>query len=323
MYYPTKIKKLSDNQVNRLISGSGVRINQGQGDVIYLTEQQIKKLNRGVKSGKGITVNFDPYQQQQHRQLKNGGSLGSMLKNVGRTTKKTLGKTFDKDFKQDTIQGLKVVGRHAIEQGIPSLLSVGSMALGDPTGMSGAMLGNVVSEYGSKAYQKKVEGKGLFRALHKAGIKNPKKKLVSGLKNVGRVATMVGSQVVGEALGEYTGDKEFGDKFTRLSNNFGQSAINGNLRDNLRESGKMVKEKALNFAVEAVDDYIDQNLTGNLKRVAQDSLAGKYPQASDFIYDVSDIYTGTNKTGGKIGLKKKVGRPRKNKKGGALYPAGY
>jgi hypothetical protein len=322
MYYPTKIKKLSNNQVSRLISGSGVRINKGQGDVIYLTEQQIKKLNRGVKLGKGITVNFDPYQQQQHRQLKNGGALGSMLKNVGRATKKTLGRTFDKDLRQDTIQGLKTVGRHAIEQGVPSLLSVGSMALGDPTGMSGAMLGNVVSEYGSKAYQKKVEGKGLFKALHKAGIKNPKKKLMSGLKNVGRVSAMVGSKVVGDAIGEYTGDPEFGDKFGRLSNNFSQNAINGNLKESLIESGQLVKKQAQNFAVEAVDDYIDKNLTGNLKRVAQDSLAGKYPQASDFIYDVSDIY-GTNKTGGKIALKKKVGRPRKNKKGGALYPAGY
>lgn len=61
---------------------------------------------------------------------------------------------------KDAMSVYKAIGKHAIEEGIPALTTLGSMALGDPTGMSGAMVGNIGSQYASKAYSDKV-GQGM------------------------------------------------------------------------------------------------------------------------------------------------------------------
>lgn len=339
MYIPTRVQKLSDNQVNRLISGQGVRLNKGMGDVIYLSDQQIKKLERANKKGKGVTINFDPYQASQHRTLKQGGALGKAFKNLGRAVKqdvgsvgrtikqdvgstvgksrRNLGKVFNKELGRDIVSGLEIAGQHAIEQGIPAAFSLGSMALGDPTGMSGAMLGNIASQYASDAYQKKI-GNGLFKALHKAGIKNPKQKLFGALKDTAKNAAKMGSQVAGQAISQYTGNSQLGAQFSQMADTVAENAIEGNLKKGLKQAGKMGKEEAKRFAVEAVDDVIDRNLSGNQKAMAQNLLVGKFPNASDLVYDMADMYTGTNFKG--RGMKTR-GRPRKH--GGALYPAGY
>lgn len=327
MYYPTKVSELSENQMKNLLSGRGVRVKSGNSHILHLSEQQLKKLERASKKGKGLTINFDPFQAMQHKQLKQGGALGKAFKNLGKATKqdfgklsssakKELGKTFNKELGRDVVSGLKVAGLHAIEQGIPAVASLSSMALGDPTGMSGAMLGNIASQYASDAYQKDVMGKGLFKTLHKAGIPLKKKALIRGLKDTASVSASIGSQLAGQAVGMYTGNPMLGQKFAEMSNNVAQSAIQGNLKQGLREAGKMTKNEATRFAVEAVDDVIDRNLTGNEKRLAQNLLANKYGSASDLIYDMSNMYTGT-------GMKLKRSRGRPKKQGGALYPAGY
>lgn len=313
MYYPTNVGELSQNQMSNLLCGKGVRVKKGNSNVIHLTAQQIKKLDRAGKKGKAVTINFDPYQVMQH---KNGGGVGKSLKNFGKNVKKNLGNTFDKEFERNLMSGLKVAGKHAIEQGIPIATTLASMALGDSTGMSGAMLGNVASQYASDAYEQKV-GNGLFKSLHKAGIPIKKKQVMRVLKDTASATADISSQIAGNAIATYTGNPALGQQFAEASNNVAQSAIRGNLRQGLAEAKKMTNEGARRFAIEAVDDVIDRNLSGNERRVAQNLLANKYGSASDLIYDMSNMNTGTG-----IKLKKNVGRPRK-KKGGSLYPAGY
>ena len=77
MYYPTKVGKLSDNQMKNLISGRGVRVKQGSENILNLSREQIKKLERAAKKGVGVTLVLDPYQASQHRQMKEGGALGA------------------------------------------------------------------------------------------------------------------------------------------------------------------------------------------------------------------------------------------------------
>jgi hypothetical protein len=93
------------------------------------------------------------------RARKAGGKI-----NVGKAFK-NLGKDLRREVVNPSVNALsskqamdvyKQIGKHAIEQGIPIATALASMAMGDPTGMSGAMVGNVAQEYASKAYEKKV-----------------------------------------------------------------------------------------------------------------------------------------------------------------------
>jgi hypothetical protein len=301
MYHPVKVGKLSENQMKNLISGRGVRVRSGIENILHLSEQQIKKLERAAKKGSGFTLQLDPYQASQHRQMKQGGALGA--KKVGRKV----------------VGGLKVVGRHAIEQGIPAAFTLASLAAGDPTGMSGAAAGNIAAEYASDAYQRDVmKGKGLFKTIRKTtGIKRGN--IIKGLKETASVAASIGSQMAGDAVTMYTGNPALGQKFSEISNSAAQTAINsGNLKKGLTQAGRMTKTEAVRFAVESVDDQIDKRLSGNEKRLAENLLANKYGSARDLVYDMSEMYTGTG-----MKIKKKVGRPRKTRTGGALYPAGH
>jgi len=302
MYHPVKVGKLSENQVKNLISGRGVRVRSGVDNILHLSEQQIKKLERATKKGAGFTLQLDPFQASQHRQLKQGGALGG--KKLGRKV----------------VGGLKVVGRHAIEQGIPAAFTLASMAAGDPTGMSGAAAGNIAAEYASDAYERDVmKGKGLFKKLHKAGINVKRGEVIKELKGAASVAATIGSQMAGQAVATYTGNPALGQKFSEISNSAAQTAINsGNLKKGLTQAGRMTQNEAIRFAVESVDDQIDKRLSGNEKRLAENLLANRYGSARDLVYDMSEMYTGTG-----MKIKKKVGRPRKSRTGGALYPAGH
>jgi hypothetical protein len=296
MYYPVKIGKISDAQMKNLIKGRGVRIKKGVDAVLHLSEQQIKKLERASKKGAASVVNFDPYQASQYKT-----TMGSGLnKNIVKGLKKTG----------------KYVGKYAISEGIPIAFSLGSMALGDPSGMSGNALGNIVADQAGKAYERDVmsKGAGVFKTIRKTtGIKRGA--IIKGLKESGSIAASIGSQLAGDAVSMYTGNPALGQKFTEISNSAAQSAIQGNLRKGLQDAGRSTKQEAIRFAVESVDDQIDKRLTGRAKVMAENMLANKYGSARDLVYDMSEMYTGTG-----MKLKKRVGRP--SKKGGALYPAG-
>lgn len=108
------------------------------------------------------------------RDRKAGGKI-----DIGKTFR-DLGKKIDKGFKKDisrpfmrdvgkplekeltskkAMDVYKAIGKHAIEQGIPVATALASMAMGDPTGMSGAVVGNVAQQYASKEYDKAVGGR--------------------------------------------------------------------------------------------------------------------------------------------------------------------
>jgi hypothetical protein len=113
------------------------------------------------------------------RARKSGGKvdIGKAFKDLGKKIKKGFTKDIAKPFMKDVGKPLekeltskkamdiyKSIGQHAIEQGIPVATALASMAMGDPTGMSGAVVGNVASQYASKEYQKAV-GSGLYGGM--------------------------------------------------------------------------------------------------------------------------------------------------------------
>ena len=56
MYNSTGVQKLSESQKSKLRNGHAVRIKQGSGNTLHLTDAQIKKLAQGYVRGHGYQV---------------------------------------------------------------------------------------------------------------------------------------------------------------------------------------------------------------------------------------------------------------------------
>ena len=83
MYHKINIKKLSPNQISKLLNGHRIRVKHGEGHEIHASEEQHKKIMRAHHKKASSTIQFDPFQQHEHQHLRHGhggGSLGSMLK---------------------------------------------------------------------------------------------------------------------------------------------------------------------------------------------------------------------------------------------------
>jgi hypothetical protein len=65
MYSPVKIHKLSATQKRKLKKGDKVIIKKGNDEEINLSVEQAKKFERKSKVGAGLTIQLDPYQQDQ------------------------------------------------------------------------------------------------------------------------------------------------------------------------------------------------------------------------------------------------------------------
>jgi len=66
MYHSTGVQKLSPSQMSKLRNGHPVRIKQGSGNSLHLTDAQIKKLAQAHKKGAAYTITFHPEQAEKH-----------------------------------------------------------------------------------------------------------------------------------------------------------------------------------------------------------------------------------------------------------------
>jgi hypothetical protein len=88
MYTPVKIHQLSAAQQRKLSKGDKVIIRQGSGQQIYLSEEQKKKFDRASQKGSGVTIQFDPYQQDDFCQ--SGDGIKEVFKRVAKIGQKKL-----------------------------------------------------------------------------------------------------------------------------------------------------------------------------------------------------------------------------------------
>lgn len=194
---------------------------------IRLNAKKAKRAAAAIRKGRGVRISLDD-DEDLYQEMEGGKiSLKKAFKNIAKEVKKDSGvvkrsfndKVADPLTSKKAIEAYKVIGKHAIEEGIPVATMLASMALGDPTGASGAVVGNVASQYASKAYQKKVmekDGEGLFKALHKAGAHKvgiTKKSVQKRAKKIGKEVIEVGSEAVGDAITAYTGNPIAGEAF--------------------------------------------------------------------------------------------------------------
>ena len=181
MEYPVD---LTAAQIRKLINGHTVTMKPDNfvdysPNVLALLAETAKRVNRARKQGKGVRVCLAP--EEDIYMMKEGGkfSFKKAAKSVGKAVKRDTGVVKRAFTSKEAMDAYKKIGEHAIEQGIPVATALASMAMGDPTGMSGAVVGNIAAEHAAEAYRKKVyknreeeEGAGLFKALHKAVLKS-------------------------------------------------------------------------------------------------------------------------------------------------------
>jgi hypothetical protein len=327
MEYPVD---LTAAQIRKLINGHTVTMKPNNfvdysPNVLALLAETAKRVNKAIKQGKGVRVALAP--EEDIYTMKEGGKISfkKAMKTIKKGVKRDTGVVKRAFTSKEAMDAYKKIGEHAIEQGIPVATALASMAMGDPTGMSGAVVGNIAAEHAADAYRRKVyknreeeEGAGLFKALHKAGAQKygiTKKSVTKTAKRIGKQAIEIGADVAGEAVTAYTGNPMLGEAVKVGAKRLGDTAIESKSgKDALRK----MKKEAKNIGVELVDDYIDKNLSGPEKAVAQKALAGKYPSAKALIYDygnskIEEIIPpeeeGVKFTGFGVGRRGRKGRP--------------
>jgi hypothetical protein len=70
--------------------------------------------------------------------------------------------------------------------------------------------------------------------------------------------------------------------FEKVATTAGNRAIESS---SVKKTVASLGPEAKMLGIELVDDYVDNNFSGNEKRVLEKALAGKYPSAKDLIYD--------------------------------------
>lgn len=117
---------------------------------------------RALKGSKGGKINIAKAFRDAGRKIKSG-----FEKEIAKPFMRDVAKPAEKALtSKDAMSVYKEIGRHAIEQGIPAITTGLSMLAGDPTGMSGNIIGNIGSQYASKAYKDEV-GRGMVIPMMK------------------------------------------------------------------------------------------------------------------------------------------------------------
>jgi hypothetical protein len=297
----------SPAQLKKLLSGGAITLKPGQiGDgphLLSVMPNTARRIQTAMRKGKGVRVS-----------LKKGETIGGnaatdFFNKAGNTLKNTFTPSLGKD-----------IARAAIDVGTSTVLPAAGAALGSVAGnpflgeVAGAAAGSALNQYAAtKGYglkskksgygnpmissnavvlrkygsQKEQKGKGVFKTLNKIGIS--KKQVITAAKDVGKAAVRVGAKVAGEAISAYTGNPVAGAAFEKIAVAGADKLIDsGSVKKGLEQAGSSASGVAKDIAIEAVDDYVDKNMTGPEKKIAQKALAKKYPSAKDLIYDYAD-----------------------------------
>ncbi len=284
-----------------------------------------RRIATAIKKNKGVRVSLKP--EEDIVAMEGGSILGSLKKGFNKAGK-DISKGADvvkKGFKKTIVDsGVgKEIAKTLIDVGanyaLPAVGAVAGEMLGGPLGgVAGAAAGQYAGKYisdeahkggygmmsakkGVKGVRKgmrkalaygELEGEGLFKTLHKIGahkIGITKKSVTKAAKETGKVAVRVGAQAAGEAISAYTGNPAAGMAFERIAVSAADRAIDSKKASSiLKNAGKGALKEGKKMGVEMVDDYIDKNFTGAERQVAQNALAGRYPDARSLVYDYSN-----------------------------------
>ena len=286
-----------------------------------------RRIATAIKKNKGVRVALKPEEDIVAMEGGSIlGSIKKGFNKAGKDISKGLSKGskvvkkgFDKTIVDSGVG--KEIAKTLIDVGanyaLPAVGAVAGEMLGGPLGgVAGAAAGQYAGKYISDEAHKggygmmspvrkgvrkgvrralaydDIEGEGLFKTLHKLGahkIGITKKSVTKAAKETGKVAVRVGAQAAGEAISAYTGNPAAGMAFERIAVSAADRAIDSKKASSiLKNAGKGALKEGKKMGVEMVDDYIDKNFTGAERQVAQNALAGRYPDARSLVYDYSN-----------------------------------
>jgi hypothetical protein len=165
MYHSTGVQKLSPSQMSKLRNGHPVRIKQGSGNSLHLTDAQIKKLAQAHKRGAAYTIQMHPEQAEKH----GAGIFGDIKKFALSTVRKNrdlinpiIGRA--RSYAKSGIQKLADKANAQVDKFTPEIEGEGIIgdALKGLIGMSGLGMKKRGRPKGTK------KGKGILSSIAKA-----------------------------------------------------------------------------------------------------------------------------------------------------------
>ena len=157
MYTPVKIHQLSATQKRKLRKGDKAIIKQGTGHTVFLSQEQKKKFDRACTKGKGLTVQFDPYQQDEHE----GSGLFSSAKKIAMSKKKELVKLAKERAREEgrkALPGLKDMARSKGRDFIDHARVRATQSLDDAVDRGSARVSRELEEPRVRAYEESTDG---------------------------------------------------------------------------------------------------------------------------------------------------------------------
>jgi hypothetical protein len=257
----------SPSQMRKLKSGGAVTLKQsnfvdGSPNRIMVMPNTSRRIMTAMKKGKGVRIALKPEEDvvamteggavsmkgmTGRAMAMKGAGAGKRVRNALKKTGSVVKKGFETPAGRAIASKLIDIGTQEV---LPAALGAASMALGDPTGMSGEMVGEMAGRAINRAAAKK--GYGAGKKVKKV-VKKAVKKAAPILKEIGKIALREGTAAAGQALTEYTGDPAAGAAFERIVNAGGDRFIEtGSAKSGLRASAGSAK----NMAGEYLDDYM-------------------------------------------------------------------
>ena len=232
MYVPTSLHQLSKEQIRKLLRGEAIRVKHGSHHKVHLSHEQHKKLMKSHSKGAGITLMFDPYQQEDHEHLRGEGFISS-AKKIGSKIVKTA-KHVWAEVPQSTKNILKSEAHRQVA------------LIADKYAPSSEFGQNLAHNFEHHAHVG-ISGAGMRRRKHEAGtisggsLKSVFKKVSAGAKKVQSVARPImrqalryGAPIVGATLGS-----EFGPMGAIAGEQLGAHLASGaGMRRHKKRAGK-------------------------------------------------------------------------------------
>ena len=204
MYTPVKIHQLSATQKRKLRKGDKAIIKKGTGHTVFLSQEQKKKFDRACTKGKGLTVQFDPYQQDEHE----GSGLFSSAKKLARAKKNELVKIGKQRVREEGLKalpGLKDMARSQGRKYIDQARARATQSLDDAVDYGSARVSRELEEPRVRAYEEsadgefELEGEGFKEFVGKVKRAKIGKKVIGFVKDQ-KIGKRISNAIVERAL---------------------------------------------------------------------------------------------------------------------------
>jgi hypothetical protein len=284
MYHPIEIQSLSPQQKRKLVSGLPIRVKHGRGHIIHASPEQHKKIVRAHARGKAVTIQFDPFQAQQH----GSGLLGDLAKKAVSYAKGKIRAHIPQaeKFVRDEIQKF---GKH----------------------------GQAMAEH-------KLESLGLSKDLSQRIAEEATGRLVRGAEHMAHAGLHHADKMLGEGIHQNRiihkrKPRKVGGKLNLKD--IGRKIKSGfqKLGHDLKPVGREIQSFARQHGRELLHDAVNMGVSPALSALSAVTGQPEIAMASPLVQ--SGLNQGLDALGNKYGFRlRKKGRPRKLE-GSALFPA--